>query len=53
MRRADKMNAANVLIAGDDEFAKGRVVLRNMRNKQQEEISLANIQSVLLERKGS
>lgn len=53
MRRADKLNSRNVLIAGDDEFAKGRVVLRNMREKQQEEIGLESIESILLERKGS
>ena len=53
MRRADKLNASNVLIAGDNEFAKGRVVLRNMRNKQQEEIELESVESILLERKGS
>ena len=53
MRRADKLKAASVLIVGDDELAKGKVVLRNMASKQQEEISLDNIEAELIARKAS
>ena len=53
MRRADKFNAKSVLIIGDDELAKGKVVLRDMANKQQEEIGLDDIEAELLARKAS
>jgi histidyl-tRNA synthetase len=51
MRRADKFNAAAVLIVGADELAKGSAILRDMASKQQREISLANIESELTARK--
>jgi histidyl-tRNA synthetase len=50
MRRADKLKARSVLIVGDDELDKGKGILRNMASKQQEEISLANLETELLER---
>jgi histidyl-tRNA synthetase len=53
MRRADKLKAASVLIVGDDELAKGKVILRNMASKQQEEISLGSVEAELLKRKAS
>ena len=53
MRRADKFKAASVLIVGDDELAKGKVVLRNMASKQQEEISLDSVEAELIARKAS
>jgi histidyl-tRNA synthetase len=53
MRRADKLKAASVLIVGDDELAKGKVVLRNMASKQQEEISLDGVEAELIARKAS
>jgi histidyl-tRNA synthetase len=53
MRRADKLKAASVLIVGDDELAKGKVVLRNMASKEQEEISLDNVEAGLIARKAS
>lgn len=43
MKRADKLNAKRVLIAGEDELAKGRVVLRNMETKEQEEIPITDL----------
>ena len=52
MRRADKFNAKSVLIIGDDELAKGKVVLRDMASKQQEEIGLDAIDAELLARAG-
>jgi histidyl-tRNA synthetase len=53
MRRADKLNARSVLIVGDNELDKGKVILRDMTSKQQEEIGLANAETELLARKGS
>jgi histidyl-tRNA synthetase len=51
MRRAAKLKAASVLIVGDEELARGRAVWRNMASKQQEEISLDNIEVDLITRK--
>jgi histidyl-tRNA synthetase len=51
MRRADKIKAASVLIIGDDELAKGKVVLRNMASKEQDEIDLDRIEAELMARK--
>jgi histidyl-tRNA synthetase len=48
MRRADKLKAGSVLIVGDDELQKGKVILRDMASKQQEEINLANVETELL-----
>ena len=43
MKKADRLNAKRVLIAGEDEFNKGKVVIRNMDTKEQEEIPLDNL----------
>jgi histidyl-tRNA synthetase len=51
MRRADKLKARSVLIVGDDELQKGKVILRDMTSKQQEEINLANVETELLAKK--
>ena len=51
MRRADKLNAASVLIVGEDELSKGSVMLRDMTSKQQEEITLDSVAAKLLARK--
>lgn len=51
MRRADKLKAVAVLIIGEDELQKGTAVLRDMKSKRQEEISLANIEAELMARK--
>ncbi len=53
MRRADKLKAKQVLIVGDDELAKGKAILRNMANKQQEEIRLDSVEAELMARKAS
>jgi histidyl-tRNA synthetase len=53
MRRADKLRASVVLIVGDDELARGRVVLRDMGNKQQREIGLESIEAELMLRKAT
>jgi len=53
MRRADKLKAVAVLIIGEDELQKGTAVLRDMKSKRQEDISLANIEAELMARKAS
>jgi histidyl-tRNA synthetase len=40
LRQADRLGSAFVLIIGDDEAAKGHVLLRNMATKQQEELPI-------------
>ena len=50
MRRADKVEAALVLIVGDNELQKGQVVLRDMATKQQHEISFDRIDAELAAR---
>lgn len=42
MKRADKLNAANVLIAGDKEIEDNALVLRNMKTKEQYFIGTEN-----------
>ena len=42
MRRADKLKARFVLIIGEEELKRGRAVLRNMKDKSQEEIAIDN-----------
>ena len=43
MRKADKMKSAYVIILGEEELKKNRVILRNMATKDQEEIPLEEI----------
>jgi len=47
MGRADKLKAQYVLILGEEELKKGRVVLRNMKDKSQEEIPIDNLPDIL------
>nr|WP_319396948.1 histidine--tRNA ligase [uncultured Desulfobacter sp.] len=42
MKRANKLNAAFVLIVGENELAQEKLVLRNMATKEQTEIGLDN-----------
>ena len=35
MKRANRLNAAHVLIVGENELAKGEIILRNMDTKEQ------------------
>ncbi len=53
MRRADKLHAGVVLIVGENELAKGTAILRDMKSKQQEELSLATIETEMMRRKAS
>ena len=50
MRRADKFNAATVLIIGDDELTKGQAILRDMGSKEQREIDFESIDTELMAR---
>lgn len=43
MRRADKLGAESVVIIGEDELAKGCVLVRDMRSKKQHEVSLKEL----------
>jgi len=43
MKRANRLNAAHVLIVGEDELEKGNVILRNMETKEQYSISIDGI----------
>jgi histidyl-tRNA synthetase len=47
MRRADKLKARYVLILGEEELKKRKAVLRNMENKSQEEIPIADLLETL------
>jgi len=53
MRRADKLRAGFVLIVGDDELAREKLVVRNMVNKQQQEVDLSDIEVELMARKAT
>jgi histidyl-tRNA synthetase len=53
MGRADKLKAVSVLIVGEDELAKGKVILRDMATKRQEEIDLDYIEAELMARKAN
>jgi histidyl-tRNA synthetase len=50
LRQADRLGARYVLIIGDDETAKGRVLLRNMQTKEQEELELMSASAALVTR---
>jgi histidyl-tRNA synthetase len=47
MRRADKLKARYVLILGEEELKKGRVVLRDMKDKSQQELPMDNLPAIL------
>jgi histidyl-tRNA synthetase len=47
MREANKMNAKFVLLIGGDEYERGKIVLKNMMNSEQEEITKNNLESVI------
>ena len=53
MRRADKLKARSVVILGDEEFAKGQAVLRDMISKQQQEIPFDKLEAALTARKAN
>lgn len=47
MKQANRVNAKYVLIFGEDEFARGNVVLRNMATSEQTEIAISDITTKL------
>jgi histidyl-tRNA synthetase len=50
MRRANKLKARYVLILGEEELKRGRAVLRNMKDKSQEEIPISDILNTVKEK---
>ncbi len=50
MKSADRLKAKNVLVIGEEEVAKQVVVLRNMADRQQEEISTTELIQVVADR---
>lgn len=52
MRRADKFGARYVLIIGEDEQRSGKAILRDMKEKKQEEIPLPSIFEEIMRRMG-
>jgi histidyl-tRNA synthetase len=50
MKKADKYGARLCLIIGEDELAKGRAILRDMRTKEQTELPVEGIAERLVER---
>ena len=52
MRRANKLKARYTLILGENELKSGKVVLKDMEGKSQEEISLIGVVSTLRQRMG-
>jgi histidyl-tRNA synthetase len=53
MRRADKLRADSVLIIGENELEKGTAILRDMKSKRQEKMSLTTIEAEMTARKAS
>lgn len=47
LRQADRLRSLYAVILGDDEVAQGRVTIRNMQTKAQEEITLSEVSSTL------
>jgi histidyl-tRNA synthetase len=50
LRRADKLRACHVLILGEDEIARQAALFKDMDAGTQEEIPLAGLEELLLER---
>jgi len=53
MKTADKWNASHVLIAGDAEMETGRLILRDMKTKAQQEIPLGDVPGALITMMGN
>lgn len=47
MREANRLNSKFVLFVGGDEFANGEVVLKNMSNSEQKNISKGNLEEIV------
>ena len=53
LRQADRSQCRYAILLGDDEAARGSVILRNLESKAQEELPLAGLSSLLKSRKPS
>jgi len=51
LRQADRSKCHYAIILGDDEAGRGSIILRNLRSKAQEELSLAGLSPLLKSRK--
>jgi histidyl-tRNA synthetase len=49
MKRANRLNAARVLIVGESELQNGAAVLRNMTTKEQQEVPLDGLEQNIIE----
>jgi histidyl-tRNA synthetase len=47
LRQADRSKCRYAILLGDDEVARGSVILRNLQSKAQEELPLAGLISLL------
>ena len=47
MRRANKLGARYVVMIGDDELKRGKVTLRDMETKEQTEVEINDLPSML------
>jgi histidyl-tRNA synthetase len=47
LRQANRVHAENVLIVGEDELARGRYLLKRMRDSMQREVSLEELEHYL------
>ncbi len=52
MREANKLNAKYVLMLGGNEYANGKVLLKNMRNSEQEEFDINSIDEIINKLRG-
>ena len=43
MKKADRLNAKRVLIVGEDELTRGKVLLRDMETKEQKDIPVEGL----------
>ncbi len=53
LRQADRSQCRYAILLGDDEAARGSVILRNLESKAQEELPLAGLSSLLKSRRSS
>ena len=53
LRQADRSQCRYAILLGDDEAARGSVLLRNLESKAQEELPLAGLSSLLKSRRSS
>lgn len=47
MREANRLNSINVIMFGGEEYQRGSAVLKNMKNGEQQEVNLSDIDSLI------